>query len=279
MFADHRRRRLLVRDDRGSAALEMAFIAPVFLLLVFFGIQAGLWAYGRSVALASAREGVAQLRVVPDEQQAAAVAAHPRLDLACIRESESLDHLDRHRAGEAGCHQGVIEHHCLVELLARHRRRRAEQLGGDVVHPREAGRPVEDRQGEGAARRQHPAQLPEDPRRVGREEDHEPAGAHIEPAVGQVEVLGIADGFHVELVGGGQVRQAVPPPATIAADYGVEGYKHFGLLVDDMDRVLAHFARHGVGAEYDTTRPDYGQRIVLVKEPNGYFIELYAPLA
>ena len=75
MFADHRRRRLLVRDDRGSAALEMAFIAPVFLLLVFFGIQAGLWAYGRSVALASAREGVAQLRVVPDEQQA--VAADP----------------------------------------------------------------------------------------------------------------------------------------------------------------------------------------------------------
>ena len=95
----------------------------------------------------------------------------------------------------------------------------------------------------------------------------------------EIAFLHLADGFHVELVGGGQVRQAVPPPATIAADYGVEGYKHFGLLVDDMDRVLAHFARHGVGAEYDTTRPDYGQRIVLVKEPNGYFIELYAPLA
>jgi Flp pilus assembly protein TadG len=61
-----------LRDDRGSAALEMAFIAPVFLLLVFFGIQAGLWAYGRSVALAAAREGVAQLRVVPDEQSATA---------------------------------------------------------------------------------------------------------------------------------------------------------------------------------------------------------------
>ncbi|WP_432525841.1 TadE/TadG family type IV pilus assembly protein [Kineococcus mangrovi] len=58
--------------DRGSAALEMAFIAPVFLLLVFSGIQIGLWAYGRSVALAAAREGVAQLRVLPDEQFAAA---------------------------------------------------------------------------------------------------------------------------------------------------------------------------------------------------------------
>jgi TadE-like protein len=65
----HLRREL---TDRGSAALEMAFIAPVFLLLVFFGIQAGLWAYGRSVALAAAREGVAQLRVVPDEQSATA---------------------------------------------------------------------------------------------------------------------------------------------------------------------------------------------------------------
>ncbi|WP_281372838.1 TadE/TadG family type IV pilus assembly protein [Kineococcus aurantiacus] len=51
--------------------MEMAFIAPVFLLLVFFGIQVGLWAYGRSVALAAAREGVAQLRVVPDAQFAA----------------------------------------------------------------------------------------------------------------------------------------------------------------------------------------------------------------
>lgn len=49
----------------------MAFVAPVFLLLVFFGIQVGLWAYGRSVALAAAREGVAQLRVVPDPQVAA----------------------------------------------------------------------------------------------------------------------------------------------------------------------------------------------------------------
>lgn len=47
----------------------MSFIAPVFLLLVFFGIQTGLWAYGRSVALASAREGVSQLRVLADDQQ------------------------------------------------------------------------------------------------------------------------------------------------------------------------------------------------------------------
>ncbi|WP_337063251.1 TadE family protein [Kineococcus sp. G2] len=58
--------------DGGSAALETAFLAPVFLLLVFFGIQAGLWAYGRSVALQSAREGVSQLRLLADEQAVAA---------------------------------------------------------------------------------------------------------------------------------------------------------------------------------------------------------------
>ena len=60
------------RHDRGSASLELAFVAPVFLLVVFVGIQAGLWAYGRSVALQSAREGVSQLRLLPDPQSAAA---------------------------------------------------------------------------------------------------------------------------------------------------------------------------------------------------------------
>ncbi|GAB3249090.1 TadE/TadG family type IV pilus assembly protein [Kineococcus gypseus] len=56
--------------DRGSAALETAFVAPVFLLLVFFAIQVGLWAHGRSIALEAAREGVAQLRLFPDQQSA-----------------------------------------------------------------------------------------------------------------------------------------------------------------------------------------------------------------
>ncbi|WP_244309300.1 TadE family protein [Kineococcus rubinsiae] len=60
------------RGDRGSASLELAFVAPVFLLVVFVGIQAGLWAYGRSVALQSAREGVSQLRLLSDPRSAAA---------------------------------------------------------------------------------------------------------------------------------------------------------------------------------------------------------------
>jgi hypothetical protein len=73
----------------------MAFVAPAFLLLVFFGIQAGLWAYGRSVALAAAREGVAQLRVLPDEQSAASadpvVRAHVEQFAATVGRESLLE--------------------------------------------------------------------------------------------------------------------------------------------------------------------------------------------
>lgn len=51
------------RGDRGISALELAFIAPSLLLLIFFVIQAALYFYGRSVALQAAREGVSQLRL------------------------------------------------------------------------------------------------------------------------------------------------------------------------------------------------------------------------
>ena len=50
-------------DDRGSAAIELAVIAPALIVLIFFVIQAALYLYGRSVALQSAREGVSQLRL------------------------------------------------------------------------------------------------------------------------------------------------------------------------------------------------------------------------
>lgn len=49
--------------DGGSAAIELAIIAPSLIVLIFFVIQAGLYFYGRSVALQSAREGVSQLRL------------------------------------------------------------------------------------------------------------------------------------------------------------------------------------------------------------------------
>jgi len=56
-----------VRSERGVSALEMSFIAPGFLFLIFLCIQGALFFYGRSVALQSAREGVSQLRLAQDQ--------------------------------------------------------------------------------------------------------------------------------------------------------------------------------------------------------------------
>jgi Flp pilus assembly protein TadG len=61
------RRRSGRRDERGVSALELAFLAPGLLLLIFFGIQGALYFYGRNVAIQSAREGVAQLRLAQDQ--------------------------------------------------------------------------------------------------------------------------------------------------------------------------------------------------------------------
>ncbi|GAA4662259.1 hypothetical protein GCM10023225_34580 [Kineococcus glutinatus] len=57
----------------GSTSLEMAFVAPALLLLVFVLVQAGLFLHGRDVALQAAREGVSQLRLVSSQQQADAL--------------------------------------------------------------------------------------------------------------------------------------------------------------------------------------------------------------
>ncbi|WGW12626.1 TadE/TadG family type IV pilus assembly protein [Saxibacter everestensis] len=58
--------------DRGSSAIEMAFIAPVLILFIFFVVQAALFFYGKNVAVQSAREGVSQLRLLSDREQFAA---------------------------------------------------------------------------------------------------------------------------------------------------------------------------------------------------------------
>lgn len=46
------------RAERGSASLEIAILAPAILALTFTIVQAGLWFYARSLALAAAQEGV-----------------------------------------------------------------------------------------------------------------------------------------------------------------------------------------------------------------------------
>jgi Flp pilus assembly protein TadG len=51
------------RTERGVSALELSFLAPGLIFLIFFVIQAGLFFYGKSVAIQAAREGVSQLRL------------------------------------------------------------------------------------------------------------------------------------------------------------------------------------------------------------------------
>jgi Flp pilus assembly protein TadG len=49
--------RELARSDRGSSAVELAFLAPAFLGVIMLIIQFGLWFNAREVALASAQAG------------------------------------------------------------------------------------------------------------------------------------------------------------------------------------------------------------------------------
>jgi Flp pilus assembly protein TadG len=67
------------RNDRGASAIELSIVAPVVLLLIFFTVQVALWLYGRSVALAAAREGVSTLRLA-DDRDVPAVEAQTAKD-------------------------------------------------------------------------------------------------------------------------------------------------------------------------------------------------------
>ncbi|GAA5159334.1 TadE/TadG family type IV pilus assembly protein [Ornithinimicrobium tianjinense] len=71
-----RLRRALRRDsERGTAALELAIVAPSLLALIFFSLQAGFFFYGRAAATHAAREGVSLLRVAEDAGEYAAMRA------------------------------------------------------------------------------------------------------------------------------------------------------------------------------------------------------------
>ena len=64
----HRRgaRALRTGRERGTAALELAIVAPTLLALIFFSLQAAFFFYGRAAATHSAREGVSLLRLAED---------------------------------------------------------------------------------------------------------------------------------------------------------------------------------------------------------------------
>ena len=44
-------------SDRGSASLEIVIIMPVIFMIIFGGVQTGLYYYARNVAVAAAQEG------------------------------------------------------------------------------------------------------------------------------------------------------------------------------------------------------------------------------
>lgn len=56
--------RRLLRDDRGSSAIELAILAPALLILTMIVIQFALWFQARQVALAAAQEGAREARVL-----------------------------------------------------------------------------------------------------------------------------------------------------------------------------------------------------------------------
>jgi catechol 2,3-dioxygenase-like lactoylglutathione lyase family enzyme len=49
-------------------------------------------------------------------------------------------------------------------------------------------------------------------------------------------------------------------------------------VVVDLDATLERLKGLGIEAEYRTVRSDYGMAIALIRDPEGHFIELYAPL-
>jgi len=46
-----------LRDDRGSASVQIVILMPALFLLMFVGMQAALIYHGRTVAIAAAQEG------------------------------------------------------------------------------------------------------------------------------------------------------------------------------------------------------------------------------
>jgi hypothetical protein len=81
--------------ERGATSLELAIVAPMFLTLVFLAIQAGLFFYGRTVAVQAAREGVSQLRLAEDaaafEAMRGGAVDYPRDFAATVGQQGLLD--------------------------------------------------------------------------------------------------------------------------------------------------------------------------------------------
>ncbi len=101
---------------------------------------------------------------------------------------------------------------------------------------------------------------------------------NIDPDI-EIAFLALSYGFHIELVGGGNPKEDKPKmPASIKEDYDVQGYKHIGFKVNNYDKVITHLRDKGVDVFYQIERQDYGVKIALFRDINGYTIELYGNL-
>ncbi len=95
----------------------------------------------------------------------------------------------------------------------------------------------------------------------------------------EIALMHINQSFHIELIGGGEVETPPGlPPADIAADYRLAGWKHVGFYAADADALIAHLGEQNVEVAYDVLNEGYGVRIILIQDPNGYFVEFYTPI-
>ena len=100
----------------------------------------------------------------------------------------------------------------------------------------------------------------------------------IDPDI-NIAMLQIGYDFHIEIVGGGNPKEIQPKrPATIKEDFGYDGYKHIGFMVNDYDKVIKHLKSNNVNVFREVVREDYGVRIALFYDINGFIIEIYAEL-
>jgi Flp pilus assembly protein TadG len=67
------------RDDRGSASLSVALLAPIFIVLMFAAVQAAMWGHARTEARVAASDAAAQVARFSASSGAAQASVQARL--------------------------------------------------------------------------------------------------------------------------------------------------------------------------------------------------------
>ncbi len=96
------------RRDDGESAVEFAILALPFLLVIFLLIQAGLWFYGRQVALNAAREGVSQLRLAQTPEACEGEAPQVQAHVEAFAQNVGSDALDSPTMDAPKCNDTTV---------------------------------------------------------------------------------------------------------------------------------------------------------------------------